>query len=584
MSEIHGFRGLSTFPTRQDVDTSSTGSDQGKLNGREVGKDVGVKLGAPEHNTRDTIQDLSQRTVVKNAKPQSMTLRFELGLGLNEMKGWSVQDSIQQLRQNHVLSQLEGPPVGELQPPLQDVDINPQTLPQKPESGGMKPGELQGIMANWSNNSSGPPLPGSPNNPFTFMKPQINSGGMPSPFSANPFAQQSPDLFAMQMGMQGSTLNINSPMGEPSFVPQTVDYSDPTVLAKELKDFGMEPEVFQPYRDVGLTGTEARLLKEAGLGPDVGKMYREANLKVTPDTLISEFTSDQEIGSKELGSGAFNTVLEVSYQGDKVGVFKALPEIDGSEVERGWTADRIGIDAQNPQTAMRNLGTVALAKTLGFNVVTDTRIGEHEGKLGLVMDKALGEPGWKADQALFKDPEVRRELTRLQLLDALVGQGDRHANNYFIHKDSTTGKVTVTGIDNDQCFGKDLTDPNGIARGDEDHNWGFRGVTLPPVVDRATAEALLELTPDDLDTLLGDKLLPEEVDATKERLKGIQAHLDQLELDGKVLENTEDWGSDPVSQLLDTTNSYAGRDGYVAPQLPDQDLLQQLDQVITPTF
>ena len=47
-----------------------------------------------------------------------------------------------------------------------------------------------------------------------------------------------------------------------------------------------------------------------------------------------------------------------------------------------------------------------------------------------------------------------RELNRLQWLDLMTGQMDRHNNNYFIHIDKDTHKVTVTGIDNDAGYSK----------------------------------------------------------------------------------------------------------------------------------
>jgi hypothetical protein len=174
------------------------------------------------------------------------------------------------------------------------------------------------------------------------------------------------------------------------------------------------------------------------------------------------------------------------------------------------------------------------------------------------MDKAPGKTGLKTDPSLFDDPQVRRELTKLQLLDALTGQGDRHGNNYFIHKDSN-GQVTVTGIDNDQCLGAKLTDPNGIARGETDDTYGFRGVSLPMVIDTEMAAAFDQLTPDDLDDLLGDKLTSDEVNAAKQRLQGIKDHIDSLRRSNFVIAPTA-WSSDIVTMLSTPGDSYFVRD------------------------
>ena len=48
--------------------------------------------------------------------------------------------------------------------------------------------------------------------------------------------------------------------------------------------------------------------------------------------------------------------------------------------------------------------------------------------------------------------DIMRELNRLQWLDLLTGQNDRHWQNYFIHVDRETHKVSVKGIDNDAGY------------------------------------------------------------------------------------------------------------------------------------
>jgi len=48
--------------------------------------------------------------------------------------------------------------------------------------------------------------------------------------------------------------------------------------------------------------------------------------------------------------------------------------------------------------------------------------------------------------------DIKRELNRLHWLDLVTGQADRHWNNYFVHVDMKTHKVTVKSIDNDACY------------------------------------------------------------------------------------------------------------------------------------
>ena len=74
------------------------------------------------------------------------------------------------------------------------------------------------------------------------------------------------------------------------------------------------------------------------------------------------------------------------------------------------------------------------------------------------------------------------------------------------------------------------------------------------------ADAFDQLTPEDLDDLLRDKLSPAEVDAAKQRLQGIQNHIEKLRASGHEIAPDE-WGSNAVSDLLTDQNSYAARDG-----------------------
>ena len=156
----------------------------------------------------------------------------------------------------------------------------------------------------------------------------------------------------------------------------------------------------------------------------------------------------------------------------------------------------------------------------------------------------------------------------------------------------------MTGIDNDQCFGALLTDPNGIrnrtgdagfvnSAGMQDsagvdrprfnqkeegadgvvvrtQGWnsdGFRGTNMPLVIDTEMAAALRSLTPDALGKLLGSKLTPAEVTATQTRLTAMLAHVDQLEANGRVIDPSR-WGTEEINEIVlrDKEHSYVGRE------------------------
>jgi hypothetical protein len=291
-------------------------------------------------------------------------------------------------------------------------------------------------------------------------------------------------------------------------------------------------------------------------------LYQGLNLKVTPDTLPT-FTNANLVGKPaKLGSGAFNTVYAVQLEkpggGMLNGVFKPL----GNE-ERGWVAAATGIPSDNPQIAMRNIATLAYAQKLGIDVIPDTRVAvlatDLDGpKLGLVMERATGKPAAETDAAVFDRADVRAEMTKLQLLDHLTGQGDRHGQNFFIDT-AANGRAKVTGIDNDQCFGARLTDPNGIRYGKGRAQYGFRGTSLPPVVDSEMAAKIKSLTHDDIRAMLGDKLSGPEVGAAIARHEGVKRHIAKLEAENLVI-RPEDWNKPHVTELLNARNSYVGRE------------------------
>ena len=301
---------------------------------------------------------------------------------------------------------------------------------------------------------------------------------------------------------------------------------------------------------------------EESLRSSVRLLYEKLNLKITEDTR-PDFTNANLVDQPtKLGAGQFHTVFAVKLEGSDGksfdGVFKPL----GAE-RKGWAAQAMGIPKDDPQVAMRNLATLSYAKKLGIDVIPDTRLavlstGPESKKLGLVMARASGTQAAGADPALFGRADVCAELTKLQLLDHLTGQGDRHGGNYFI--DAKSGRpARVTGIDNDQCFGAKLTRPDSIRYAKDRAHVGFHGTSLPPVVDREMAAKITALTPGGISQMLGDKLTKPEVQAAIARHQGVTQHLAELSQQGRVISSSK-WGRSSVQKLLTPMNSYLARD------------------------
>jgi len=331
------------------------------------------------------------------------------------------------------------------------------------------------------------------------------------------------------------------------------------------------PEARAELTDVYTEG-ELILLQVSGLGLEGGAYYRHLGLPITHQTIAITHTDGQRLGDMSaLGAGVCNTVYASRYSGPEgiiSSVFKPL-----NDFEHGWVAQRIGIDRNRPQIANRNLATQDVAHALGFNVVVECRIGCRgkpggwfdEFQLGLVMGRAPGRPASETPPGLFAHPEVRRELTKLQLLDHLVGQGDRHGGNYFIHTwvdENGQTQARVSGIDNDQCFGRNILDPNELCHSKKRDREGFRGVQMPLLIDTDMAAAIRSITPERLDALLDGKLDWEEIQATQARLESVLDHIALLEQNQRVLTPTE-WNEVSDEELKEAhqpDNSYFARD------------------------
>jgi hypothetical protein len=379
------------------------------------------------------------------------------------------------------------------------------------------------------------------------------------------------------------------------------------------------------------TPDEARALREAGIGIDIGLQYKDQGVPIHPRTLVRELTDDLVMGEpRPLSGGQVSRPYEVTY-GDRQMVFKEARVGEGY----GDQSRLLGIDPGDPKMAVRNVATRAVDELLGFNLVPDTRMGTLGGKLGVVMDFAKGAspqqkelrditddnpdmsiylmgeinadpqgakesyPGYKVvNDRLFKEvdsgvremnysqPGLRRELVKLQLLDAITAQGDRHPGNYMVELNGEGGFSRLRAIDNDQAFGPKVVNPNqllhvGSGEGQVEvggklyGNTTFNGVMLPPVVDTDMKAAIDRITPESLRRELTGLLPEKEIEATLLRLHTLKGHVAQLEKDGKVIA-PDQWGSPLVTKALeDPKTSYVGRDsGYIGglPQVSYEDV------------
>ena len=371
----------------------------------------------------------------------------------------------------------------------------------------------------------------------------------------------------------------------------------------------MTPEQF-------LSTDSARALLEGRL---IFSTLVEARVHGMSDADVDPALDDTRlVSAKPLGSGKANTVTLVAYADGSEYVFK--PEASGRQLMETLTLSKDYSPDQ--QVAQLNLATQSVAKALGLDdTVPKCTVGVHNGDYGLFMEKVPGQEGFdfadgmrpapgslSARQIRNLKPEqygkvvggIIRGLNRLEWLDLITGQGDRHDHNYLIEvREDLT--VTVKGIDNDQCFpayrtglrtyvvkGKDAykfkkhceevigqypprlqdavrarieSDPGVTRHPDGSITFdttkfqsgelfyvaqatvGMHGCTLPDFIDEDLYAQLLDLKAGEKrDALLADlarRLPPAALDAARNRLDEAIAHAEKLAGEGKVIRNAD---------------------------------------------
>ncbi len=312
-----------------------------------------------------------------------------------------------------------------------------------------------------------------------------------------------------------------------------------------------------------------------------------------------------DVQDASFGAGAMNTVAKVNYRGkgEDGGDFTAIFKPEKAESVDVMAVARI--DDEKPNFALRSVAASKLNKLLGLNVIPRTELAfDMQLGFGQVMELASGRSPkssvkteitdanpkkisaitkelQKGDKIVEKDgkqfleetvtnpvqwdsPYLRRELTNLQLFDVLIGQMDRHAENYFIAVDSMGHPNGVKGIDNDLAFGVGTTDINQR----DGHQMG-----MPPAIDGQVAARFCAVTPKQVHDAVAGLLTKNEIGSLIIRLEQIKTALMATDTNGFVipriasdLSGMDDWANVDDS---DYQTSYFARDK--AWQLEDMD-------------
>ena len=280
--------------------------------------------------------------------------------------------------------------------------------------------------------------------------------------------------------------------------------------ATQINTVNLIRSVGNGYQNNSFSVDSALRLSAAGI--EVDNSIQSDSLRTTDWTFARK-----DDGKKEkIGGGITGSVLKlVPKEGAAVksAVFKPL-QVRQADAQ---VYENYGVVQANQRSEARNLATKGIDDALGFNLVPAVAVIEVEGELGLAMEQAKGEtscygkfsgrdePDKIKVEGVLSDSAALRDLSNLEVLDALTGQLDRSPNNYIVDfNPETLAYKGLKAIDNDISFlpGSrfDLSEAEGRHKktyedGRRDRiglyiKTEYRGVGLPNFIDQETAYKL----------------------------------------------------------------------------------------------
>ncbi len=306
--------------------------------------------------------------------------------------------------------------------------------------------------------------------------------------------------------------------------------------------------------------------------------YLTNKLKVLKDMIPIMMKRDIQGNPTDVSSSTLRVNKEHTnkYTEDEKKLFIEIYD-DFRKLNTKTVAAKIAGIAPGEEISKRNVATSVMADLFG---VSDIIMKSEQAKLtvngksvdGLRMDEVKGvniEEKYSSAEVLGKTASVSslalKQVLTLQVFDIICGQIDRNISNFLGQVEVADGKMeikSICGIDNDTAFGcltynQILTKQYSIKNSsvssslknieDEDHNIRLLGL------DKKFAETILGITPSMIDTALGGLLNEAERNACKDRLKGVQqVILNMQKLDKEAKES--DPPKDPL--LLETDEEW----------------------------
>jgi hypothetical protein len=211
----------------------------------------------------------------------------------------------------------------------------------------------------------------------------------------------------------------------------------------------------------------------------------------------------------------------------------------------------VGIEHSKLNSANRDLAMYRLDQLLGADIIAPTQLALRkvgkESQLGSLMEGAQGQAAGRIalTQAQLADPNFQRLMSRLQILDTLAFQVDRHQGNYYLQMDNTGNIIDITGIDNDMAFGTKTS----LTSSAKEYP------RISEFVDEEIALRIINLPVELIQWIVEDLLDPAEVSALVTRLKALQIHLKALKDSNKLLKPNQ-WNQATAKGVFNEDASY----------------------------
>lgn len=288
--------------------------------------------------------------------------------------------------------------------------------------------------------------------------------------------------------------------------------------------------------------------KDDAVGGGMNRLDQVAYATEDGEILEGYFKADKAFTAKMAGHDKEVGIAQhdANYAGRSVAMYRLDQLLQGGVIARTEFAVHTSRDrlSETATPGESNLGEA----TTKFGFVTEKAKGES---MGDVLDRGgftrSAEQRDDPSAVAANDPVLQSCLNKLQILDAIAGQLDRHVGNYFIERDPLTGEVLgVTGIDNDMSFGANMQTP-------DQSGGAFNYLAMPELVDEEFGRRLLQVSDDDIRDTLAGLLTDREIEATVSRFRIVRDVVANLEEKGEL---TAEWGDDSLQQQLSTEANF----------------------------